>query len=144
MNLIDALADHIGETYNTLAQGRPGQQARAWAQETQAKHDPMSVAMGFAPIGMTSKLKSFPAPYIPENAVWKKFEFPSDHVAAEWLDELKWESQAAPAGLVWDMGGFMPVSRMPLWEYVQYFLKHGVTPFALGGMMINNSKENKQ
>lgn len=34
--------------------------------------------------------------------------------------------------------------KMPLWEYVQYFLKHGVTPFALGGMMVNNSKENKQ
>src|SRR5574343_507002 len=34
--------------------------------------------------------------------------------------------------------------KMQLWEYVHYFLKTGVTPFALGGMMINNSKENKQ
>jgi hypothetical protein len=75
MNLIDLIADHIGETYNTLAQGRPGQQAKAFAKETQANYDPMSVAMGFAPIGMTK-------PTFPSKALQKaqKLGFDTDTI----------------------------------------------------------------
>lgn len=33
--------------------------------------------------------------------------------------------------------------QMPLHEYLYYFLKHGTTPFAVGGMMLNNDKTQK-
>lgn len=34
--------------------------------------------------------------------------------------------------------------KMPIWQYLEHYFKHGVTPFAVGGIMLNNSKENKQ
>src|SRR5574343_466397 len=149
-NLVDLLADHIGETYNTLA-GSPkvantkkafgsslpvryGNQLADRFQNSMATAiDPnlpywqkTDATMGLAGLAMTGGIAGVPnaTGTIVGSGPYKKLFLPPKGFDTRQLDDIMRNMQldndlAAQLGHLWDMGGFMPVSRMPLEKFLQ-------------------------